>query len=44
MPRSTIYRLVRDGNLKLVTVGKRASRITEVSLQQYLEARGAVTL
>ena len=38
--RSTIYRLVKDKHLKLVKVGKRASRITAKSINEYLESRG----
>jgi len=38
--RSTIYRLVKDRHLKLVKVGKRASRITAQSIHEYLESRG----
>lgn len=39
--RATIYRLVKDKHLKLVKVGKRASRITAQSLTDYLESRRA---
>ncbi|BEP92503.1 hypothetical protein GmRootA79_08870 [Acidovorax sp. A79] len=41
MSRATIYRLVKDKHLKLVKVGKRASRITAQSLTDNLESHGA---
>ncbi|MFA7437089.1 helix-turn-helix transcriptional regulator [Castellaniella sp.] len=35
--RSTIYRLVNEGQLELVKIGKRSSRITAVSLDALIE-------
>ncbi|MBO9680535.1 MAG: helix-turn-helix domain-containing protein [Acidovorax sp.] len=39
--RSTIYCLVKDKHLTLVKIGKRGSRITAQSVNEYLTARGA---
>lgn len=41
--RSTIYRLVNDGELVLIKVGKRASRITAASLHALIERNKALT-
>ncbi|WP_148715012.1 helix-turn-helix transcriptional regulator [Chitinolyticbacter meiyuanensis] len=35
--RSTIYRLVKDGQLDLVKIGKRSSGITAASIQAMIE-------
>ncbi len=35
--RSTIYRLVKDGQLELVKIGKRSSGITAESLRAMIE-------
>ena len=35
--RSTIYRLVKDGQLELVKIGKRSSGITSVSIHAMIE-------
>ncbi|WP_322995207.1 helix-turn-helix transcriptional regulator [Castellaniella sp.] len=35
--RSTIYRLVNEGQLELIKIGKRSSRITAASLHALIE-------
>lgn len=35
--RSTIYRLVKEGQLELVKIGKRSSGITSVSIHAMIE-------
>lgn len=37
--RSTVYRLIRDKHLTLVKVGKRSSRITAASVNDFVKAR-----
>ena len=39
--RSTIYRLVNEGELELVKVGKRSSRITAASVHALIERQKA---
>lgn len=41
--RSTIYRLVNDGELVLIKIGKRSSGITAASLHALIERNKAVT-
>lgn len=36
---NTIYSLIQDGSLKAIRIGKRALRITESSLIEFLESR-----
>ena len=36
---NTIYTLIQDGSLKAIRIGKRALRITEASLNEFLEDR-----
>lgn len=36
---NTIYTLIQDGSLKAIRIGKRALRITEASLNEFLESR-----
>jgi excisionase family DNA binding protein len=36
---NTIYSLIQDGSLKAIRIGKRALRITESSLNEFLESR-----
>jgi excisionase family DNA binding protein len=36
---NTIYSLIQDGSLKAIRIGKRALRITESSLDEFLESR-----
>lgn len=37
--RSTIYRLAKDGHIKLVKIGKRGSRITADSVAAWLKSK-----
>lgn len=34
-----VYSLIQDGSLKAIRIGKRALRITESSLNEFLESR-----